>query len=137
MYHVLATASDGGLWAADVVQYRIERWDRNGRLLLSLDGQRSWFEPQGRLPFVSRTQPPPPNIVSIVEDAGGLVWLLTAVPDARWREALGEEVQGTRESYVSIADWARFTDSIIEVIDPTAGQVVASLRFDWPLSFID
>lgn len=137
MYQVLAASGDGSLWAADVVRYRIERWNRTGERMLAFEGQRSWFQPEGQVSFVSRTHPPPPNIISIVEDAAGLLWLLASVPDPRWRDALGEGPREGREPGVSVSDWVRFTDTIVEVIDPVAGRVVATQRFDWPLAFID
>jgi hypothetical protein len=56
----------------------------------------------------------------------GAIWVLAMVPDSRWRSA----VRATGEGHFEITDYGRYTDAIVEVINPRTGELVLSQRFD-------
>lgn len=110
----LAVSRDGAFWAASPIRYRIERWDREGNLLGVMQRETDWFtfEPDRERQTASVPQY---RVNGLFEDEGGLLWVHI------WRY----RSQGGRLD----PDPATRT-SIIEVIDPAAGTLVASSRLD-------
>ncbi len=78
-----------------------------------------WYEKMG-------TKPPPPFLSEVSEDSAGFVWTLSRVADARWASAIS---LGTGGEY-GIRDFARYFDSLVELVDIRTGSVIASQRFD-------
>jgi hypothetical protein len=116
---VLALSCDGTFWAADYLQYRLERWDREGNLLEIIERVADWhpdysLDENGRLPRGDRTR-----IQGLWEDQDGLLWVL------------GREVKGGPVIGSNLEDLT----SVIEVIDPKGGTLVASYRVEGVMAF--
>lgn len=130
MWRGLAPTS-GGVWSADLLRYRLERWSTDGTLIRRLERDVSWFPPQ--TDFGVRQDPgrgPAPGLPFISTDSEGRVWTVIYVPDPQWEAAFesGTDPYGRRTNLVH--DVNKYFDSIVEVIDPRSAQVVVRAVFD-------
>lgn len=121
-----ASAIDGdGLWVTPPDGARrgmaLERWTFEGRRTRLLERRVPWLPPDGYPEEPGGPRLPEYDLVHV--DGEGLIWIVVAVRDPRWRQVSGEERRSVeRELY----------DGRVEVIDPEAGRVVASYRYDGP-----
>jgi hypothetical protein len=132
----LARSADGGFWAARVTEYVIERYDRFGRQTLELRRDAAWFRPHAGTP-ISIDPRPKPLVMGVHEDRRGLLWVLSAVEDPAWRTALGTTLPkrlGGHASPIPVVQRPdAYNDSMLEVIDPATGRLLASQRFPYQL----
>ena len=138
MWRWIAPARNGGVWAAPVTRYVLELWTFSGRKIRELERNVSWFKPhkQFGLNRDKPNAPPNPGIMDLRMDSAGMLWVIVHVADEQWTSGLGN-VRGMYNRQVrGIADENKYWDSIIEVIDPVAGTLVAAQRFDQPLQWI-
>jgi hypothetical protein len=127
LHRQLAASGASTFWAAWMNAYRIEEWDTEGRLVRVLVGDRSWFEPWEVRPGPrSRDIPPSPSVRDISVDSEGLLWVLFTVPAANWADALSDEVDV--DGSALLLPGRPYRESILEVIDPLAGHVLARRR---------
>ncbi len=127
----IARASAGGVWSARYAhRYEIQLWTLNGTLVRELTRRVAWFEEYDRYWSSSPERPAAPLILGVWEDAGGMLWVYTRVGDRNWRRGLGRErlVEGQRSYEIDNPDL--LFDTMVEVIDPTRGELVASFRRD-------
>jgi hypothetical protein len=143
-----SAARPGAFWVLPPNRYEIGLWHESGRELERLPVRSSWFEAWHRDPPRSGpvvdgvirldaqaarpTTPPDPRLTSIGEDASGLLWVTAFVPSADWTPP------PPGPAFVSPQDTAhlralrehtrRSFDTIIEVIDPAEGRLLASTR---------
>ena len=61
--------------------------------------------------------------------ADGLVWVLSVVPDERWKTGL-RKVEGRVRIFYTLDDSVLAYDGLLEVFDPAQGTVLASRRVD-------
>lgn len=120
----VAPARNGGIWVASRDRYLIEHWSEEGDRMAILRRDVDWFEP---LP-ASAGDPPPPRafLRSISQDPDGLLWVTLGVPGGRWREA-AERDPGSPHGW-RMVDEDLWMTTVVEVIDPERGQVLASVR---------
>ena len=121
---LLGDGGEGRVWAAYGNRYEVELWDTAGRRLRRLARDAEWFRPWRSDEIQARDMrhlllerergnlrapglPLPPNVFALQGDGQGRLWTLVSVPP--------EEPGGDRIT-------------IIEVLDPVAGRLVASLR---------
>jgi hypothetical protein len=110
---LLAPGKDGSIWAAHRNQYQVERWSEDGRSSRTLRREVSWFRPWLRAAAGVRQ----PLVVDVAERPDGLLVVLLRVP--------GDSTQsGERERM------GRMYDSVVEIIDPGRGAVIAHARSD-------
>lgn len=130
---LLATAVSGGVWAASPGQYILERWLPNGTRAESIvressiiPGLDSWR------PYFTRSGPPSPSIVSMMEDERGRLWVTLRKQDPNWREAVTWTRRGTGEesNRPIIRDWDQVFDTVVELIDVKAKMLIVSQHFD-------
>lgn len=126
----VARAGDGAIWSARVNEYRIEKWSPSGRKILTIQRDADWFEPwvEPTNHLVSRA---PPFVVSIAEDDGGRIWVMMYVADRNFEPQVGPD------DHIPITEEMRHRarDTVVEVLDPRAGTVLARARNDrvlWP-----
>jgi hypothetical protein len=105
--------------------YEVELWDTSsGTSVVTLRRDAGWYQhqpvPQFRDEVNSEPIRPNPNPVAVWGDSKGLLWVVMATPRDDWRV----HAPARRMSYV------------IEVIDPSAGILLASRRYDGALSKI-
>jgi hypothetical protein len=109
-YHhrAIAPADLDQLWIAGWERYQIELWSLDGTRLHVWHRDADWFHRAD--PATDGRTPPRPSLTSLYEDSSGRLWLHMRVAAEDWLD--GPE---------------RF-DTVIEVLDPEAGEVLASLR---------
>jgi hypothetical protein len=125
------TSSDGkrfwATWSDNSTHgYVLEEWDATGARLLTLRRNADWFttkrQPDGK---AGPAQMPPPSGIEVLhQDDAGLILVLIRVADRRWTDP---NTRPTKSEEIPL-----YLDLIVEVIDPDAGVVLASLRVDDP-----
>jgi hypothetical protein len=137
MWRRMAPAGVNGVWAAPPNRYVIELWDTNGERQRELLRDADWFKPYTERVPPTPDRPPPPALSSLHLDATGKLWVAIAVPALDWADRLGPAVEtpyGKQYRASNPEAW----DTVIEVIDPAGGRVVASQRVSPLVSgFID
>jgi hypothetical protein len=127
----IAPGNAGTFWAVNFTDYVLTQHQYDGRPLRRLTADRDWFTtadpstPEGVFN---------PRIQELVFDPQmGLLWILAKVRDPLFDERI---VRG-REAMPGVYEWLSRTgsmvdlyDTIIEVIDPTRGEIMATLRLD-------
>ncbi len=130
-------ASDGSVWSLrESHRYSIERWDPQGRKVIELDRDAEWFRPYADRWLPTPTVAPAPYTSGMWQDAEGLLWVLTIVPDPQWARGLGDGLAAEGQTAYAVTDIHRVYDTIVEVIDPTLGRVVARSRVDARLDIV-
>jgi hypothetical protein len=123
----IAQSADGGIWSSHFFEYVLEKWSKDGTLTRTLRRDVDWVRPRD-----ARTGAPGSTILAIWEDREGLLWVMIQVPDQRYAQnharledpgdGMGKRIRGR--------DRNGLRDTIIEVIDPRAGRLLATRRFD-------
>jgi hypothetical protein len=118
---MVASAPNGTRWSLAAGAYVLERWLPNGTSAQRLVGERDWMQ-KGPLPtrIDARTQKPPTQMTGLLIDGQGRLFVFAGVADANWKPDPGG----------GAPDPARVFDTLIEVIDPKTGTLLASTRFD-------
>jgi hypothetical protein len=121
----------GGFFSAHMGEYVIDKWSADGRLLGSRRIPSSWMA------GTSESSDPKafelggsPIVKGIVRDTSGLLWVLGRIRDRKWRKGLGTRKDESGREVQFPDDWNQYDDSVIEVIDPETGAVVARQRFN-------
>ena len=125
---LLAQSKQDRLWSADVMRFRIAGWDNSQNATRMLVRSPTWFP--GASGNLTRTNPPPPLVASVREDDAGLLWVVVHVPSERWRDAWKTIPESVKEVSARQVPFDKLYRSIVEVIDPVAGRVVARNLFD-------
>jgi hypothetical protein len=120
-YRHLAAAPAGALWLASADRYSIELWDTAGERIRTITAVRDWFPPPDAAVTASRATAP--SIDAVWSDADDRLWVLASVPDDD-----PPEREGPGENYLT--GRIRLYDSMIEVLDPATGNLIAALRSD-------
>jgi hypothetical protein len=124
----LAVADRSYVWSSYLNQYVIELIDvATGAVTRSMSREVSWF-PNWMLPVArgAQSEAPQPLIMDLNQDSNGHLWVLAAVPDPHWREAVAPRKKGDRE--FSVRDDQLYFDTVIEVIDVKTGTLLATRR---------
>lgn len=126
-FRQIAGASDREFWAAHTTEYILEKWNLAGQRLGVIQVEADWLPGYvGNCCTVDPDEPPEPALRSLRVDERGRLWVLGTVHDAQWHEAVVERAGGA----YWVDDWDRFFDSIVDVIDPGSGELIARQRFD-------
>jgi hypothetical protein len=122
----LARGSDNTFWAALGNSYVITRWSPQGEPLLEVQRTADWFIPWTTPATGSaRYDRPQPTLSAVHEDADGLLWTLVHVAASGWRS---QGVDRGAEVAPILAEHNALYDTMVEVIDPVKGTLVASRR---------
>ena len=73
---------------------------------------------------------PQPTLLDLREDRDGRLWVAVIVPDLEWIPPSGTPPNAIEQPFVSLEHADRYVDTMVEVIDPVAGKLLASKRFD-------
>jgi hypothetical protein len=124
----LALAAPDKFWTTEMDRYELSLWSTGGTRLRVLERRPEWFKPwhawDGRIDVA----PPAPRMIAIRQTRGGQLLTLASVPAADWTPVPGRAAN--REAPPPTArDFERATDTVIELIEPSRGIVVASKRF--------
>lgn len=128
-------ARDAGttFWAARSNAYHLELWDAaTGRVLRSLKGERAWFRPwesASEVVELRRETPRPTILSSMARGPDGLLWVVfsRARPKTvrEWRAAFDTETGMVDGMGAPVRDTRLLFETVVEVIDPAAGVVLA------------
>ena len=111
----------GRFWLSRVNKYEIELWDTTGANLQRLIVKPSWFTEWATMPLLPWREPWPAQVVGIREAADGNLWVASWIAKRDWRAAPADSA--VQESGVT-----NYVDTIIDVIDPVAGRLLATSR---------
>ncbi len=98
-----------------------------------------WFPNHQRGPTSDLSATPPPLLLAVSQDAQGLLWSLIAVADPNWKSALEYQKHPDEKPLkkgepapkrLVVGDLHKYYDTLIEVIDPARGVVVARGKAD-------
>jgi hypothetical protein len=115
IYRTVGWAGGNMIWSAHDTRYQLELWDVAGSLRKTLVRETSWFQPWG----TANEMFTHPRVGAVRQDAEGLVWTIVKIPDTTvpFNQIVGP------------AGSNRLYDTLIEVIDPENGVLLASRRF--------
>jgi hypothetical protein len=133
-FRSISTMAADHFWASHFSSQRLEQWSVTGQLLRVLEGAPAWLEgslrPHTRVTSLKTVmEPPPPFIVSSRLANERTMWLLGIVPERRWRAPKLTQV-GSEFAVQDSGPMHELFDTIIEVIDPIAGTLLARSRVD-------
>ena len=136
MYRLLARGVGRSTLTAPLSEYRIERWGPELEPRPAVVRHVPWFPATATLRAVGdpSRERPPPILRGIWEDSTRLLWANIGVASARWAPAPTPR-SGERPLILN-AELDALYETIVEVLDPRAGSVVASQRFDQILGTI-
>jgi hypothetical protein len=121
----MTVAPDRRIWLVPMDRYRIEMWTLSGELQEVYEGGTEDFDHSGHL-SPGGPSPPTPTMSSIHLDPEGLLWIAAHVPGDRWED--GVEPSTGEPGAWDVIDEAVWRETLIEVIDPARGMVLASIR---------
>ncbi len=123
----LAHAGGNRFWANAIREYRVSLWTSRGELQRVIDRRADWFEPWTGWDGRFDVAPPPPRLISTWQDRAGRLITLTSVAARGWAPVAGRD-HAREAPPPTAAEFERANDSVIEVIDPKQGTVVATQR---------
>ncbi len=110
----------GRRWSIGMADYRLKQWGEDGHLIRVLEAHRDWISES--IPMrLERDQPPPGQVAGLEADETGLLWVFAAVPDANWAPPSPQRRPSPGTMF----------DTIVEVIDPVTGSLIARSTFDY------
>jgi hypothetical protein len=125
----MSVSADGTVAVAHNDKYVLELWTAAGLHLATLSRDPDWF----RLDSTLRPKEgPSPRFETPRVAPDGMIWTVSHVPDANWRNALGtvHDLYGRSVQGVPEGAQSRYWDSVIELIDPKLGVLLGSVRLD-------
>lgn len=131
-YRGVSSSISGGYWTSNVWTYEMSRWRSPGVRDMTVVRHVEWFRPNEPMSWEEMDAwyaetPPPRRLYHIREDAEGLLWTYTLVPDERWDPE-------PEPDHVDPGWILRTYDTVIEVIDIRSAKVLADYRHDERLS---
>jgi hypothetical protein len=129
---------NGMTWVAPINRYVLEKWDTAGRRRAIIERDAPWFVTWDDLAFYEpNVKRPRPSLGKVREDKAGLLWILTHVADSGWkaRDGTPTQTEGGMMNRVHYTQFDEFFDTIVEIIDPKRGVLLASKRL--PQYFYD
>ncbi len=132
---ILAASSRGAVWAAPVRPYQLDLVARDGTVLQSIRREVSWFPPLARDDGRSSLERPPnPQIMDIREDGEGRIWVAIWVASRDWAPMPLPDTPPLPWAPPPFEPSSIF-DTVIEVLDPESGALLAQGRSPHPLRF--
>lgn len=124
----LSAVRDGKVWTAHLDRYEMELWSLEGELLRSVTRRTEWFQPWDYIDGQELDVSLQPMTVAVWQDRQERLWTMVRVPapDARPPTRARAEREQPMPPF-DVVDAGH--DSIIEVIDPLTGRLLASQRF--------
>lgn len=134
-YRIIERSAQGFL-VAPLTRYSFEYWSADLKLVRTIRRMAPWFSDSAGEAEVGHpdTHRPPPILRAVWEARDGNVWTNIGVPDSSWRPRARPNT-GERPPVMQ-STLEQIYDTIIEVIDPRSGTVVATQRIDGVLTSI-
>lgn len=127
-----AEAGNRRFWTASQIgKYELRLWGRTDSLLRIVERRVDWFRPYKSVWMATPDRQASPWLVTFWEDGQGRIWTVTRVGDRDWKRGLGPGKRGEGGHMVyEVLSQRQVYDTMIEVLDPVSGRVIASQRFD-------
>lgn len=123
-------APDGSWWTLPMqFRYRLEHWAKGGAPLGVIERRPDWFPPYQQMISPSREQAPSPMVMDAWFDGSGRIWVLGKTADPRWSDGLSAAASDSSDVR-SIDNADKVYDTVLEVLDPVTGALLAQARFD-------
>ena len=125
-------------WRPFPYPYRVERWSSDGVRTATLERESSWYPsewPGSR--WWPDGEPPPPQVRTFREDAAARLWVFIDVAAPTWPEGMPPWPEGARAVEIpgGTIQMEKLYQTLVEVIDPGEGRVIAQSRIDgWVIS---
>ncbi|HEX6068991.1 MAG TPA: 6-bladed beta-propeller [Longimicrobiaceae bacterium] len=134
----MAVSPDGIIALGHNNRYVVEIWDASGTHLRTLSRDPDWFAPPSPGRPGGGAAEPAPRLETPRFDGRGRLWTLSHVADANWRDALAptKDVYGREVVTVRTGRQSDHLDTIVEVLDPKTGRLLAGLRIDAAVDLI-
>lgn len=136
----LARANDHvDVWSVPLSRYRISRYGPDGEEKVRIERSADWFRPY---PANETTDPyrapADPSVVSMHQDADGLLWVAIVRAPASFSPVVDAPVGVEEQEPVDLSyfDLNRILSTTVEVLDPVAGELVARRDFDELVTFV-
>ena len=124
-------APDGSWWTMPMqFRYRLEHWDTTGVLVGVIERAPEWYPPYAQSQGPSREQAPSPMLMDAWFDSAGRLWLLGKTADPHWASGLLPRTVSDGAGGPAIGDADKVYDTVIDVLNPATGALLASTRFD-------
>jgi hypothetical protein len=131
MLFFTATLDGRSVWSVPFTgDYTLTEFAVDGRELRRHARNPPWYSPYRKRVLPGPTTPPTPVVRALVSmRAFGYLMTMSLIPDRNFARGLTPFRAEGAELY-EVTDWSKVYDSVIELIDPATGSVVASRRFD-------
>ena len=119
----VAVDGEGSVWTTRAGEYGFEAWDPEGGSgpRARLAGDPEWFDPGPPQPGAPVSAPAPSIVISLRFDRG-LLWAGTWVAD--------ENREASSGAAPSPLELDRLLDTVLDVIDPASGALIARIQRD-------
>ncbi len=124
---VLANSRAGTIWSAKPYTFEFVLLSAQREPVVRLKRSAPWASalPSGAQPTDGVfDRPPTATVRAIWEDAHGLLWVISTIPDERWRP--GPSFAEWREKRTPLRAPHEFLSSVVDVIDPVRGVLVST-----------
>jgi hypothetical protein len=123
------------VWSSYANRFEFSRFDLEGREEVRVVRDADWFAPyDDLLQGEGLHVPQRPRVEGIVEANDGLLWVVISRGDKNF-ESIGPPAGEVPLNTASL-DYNRFYDTVIEVIDPWAGRVLARTESEFYLKLV-
>ncbi len=119
----------GRIITVEYLAYDISVWSQLGAERRDVQRRPTWFA-QPTSVGMGPKEPPPPGIKGIATEGENLLWVATSVPAATWASAWKDASAIGGEIRTSSIALERLYDTMLEILDPVAGSVVARLKLN-------
>ena len=116
----LAIGPNGSRWGINTAAYVIERWQPDGSSAQKLIAERDWLKKSNEPAGDARLRKPPARLVGLLVDARERLFVFAIVADANWKPVGANPAAEPNQVF----------DTLVEVIDPRTGTLIARTRLD-------
>ncbi len=135
--HTAVASSTGGAVSVPIRTYDLYTWSSTGRMTGHFVRRPSWFPGSDKLGLGNPTTPPYPQVHALRTDASGLIWVAIGVPSSHWKAGWDGVTIRAGEFKSNDPAFHELFDTIIEVIDPKSGRVLARQKVEgWITQFL-
>lgn len=127
----IGSSGDNSVWVARYNRYILENRSNSGDVRQVFARNVDWFRSWQGQPF-SGVRPANSAISGIAEDSTGLIWVFVSVPKTRSTPMTMPRERDSLPADFLLIDFLN-QDTRIEVLDPKAGTLVATLRIEGPV----
>jgi hypothetical protein len=123
---IVKDSETGDLWTAMRTQFRIQRWDQQGRLIRTIAGLDDWFPDGARGSHGSPSQRPDGLVNAFATGKPGILYMALQAPASTWRSAwpTGSQSSAGHPSPAQSPKRASLYDSYLVALDASTGRIL-------------